>query len=77
MRLSEDMTPNNHRYAPEIKRGLLENSVSLVAKLNSVKDVSNQLVAIGNPPLEYEAYCDLLISASNQLDKLNQVPTNC
>ena len=55
---------------------MLENSVSLVAKLNSVKDISNQLVASGNPPLEYEAYCDLLISASNQLDKLNQVPTN-
>jgi hypothetical protein len=76
MRLFEDMTPNNHRYAPEIKRSMLENSVSLVAKLNSVKDISNQVVAIVNPPLEYEAYCDLLISASNQLDKLNQVPTN-
>jgi len=76
MRLFEDMTPNNHRYAPEIKRSMLENSVSLVTKLNSVKNISNQLVAIGNPPLEYEAYCDLLISASNQLDKLKQVPTN-
>jgi len=76
MRLFEDMTPNNHRYTPEIERSMLEKSVSLVAKLNSVKDISNQLVAIGNPPLEYEAYCDLLISASNQLDKLNQVPTN-
>ena len=76
MRLFEDMTPYNHRYAPEIKRSMLENSGSLIAKLNSVKDFSNQLVAIGNPPLEYEAYCDLLISASNQLDKLNQVPTN-
>ena len=39
-----DMTPNNHWYAPKIKRSMPENSVSLVAKLNSVKDISNQLV---------------------------------
>lgn len=74
MRLLEDMTPTHHHYAPEIKSSMLENSVSVVSKLNNVKDISNNLVAVGNPPLTYNAYSQLLISACNQLDKLNEVP---
>ena len=48
---------------------MLKNAVSIVPKLSSIRDISDNLVAIGNDPLGYQAYSELLISGCNQLDK--------
>ena len=48
---------------------MLQNAVLIVPKLSSIRDISDNLVAIGNDPLRYQAYSELLISGCNQLDK--------
>jgi len=48
---------------------MLPNAVSIVPKFSSIRDISDNLVAIGNNPLGYQAYSELLISGCNQLDK--------
>jgi len=69
MRLLEDISPQSHHYSTEVKLSMLQNAVSIVPKLSSIQDISDNLVAIGNDPLGYQAYSELLISGCNQLDK--------
>jgi hypothetical protein len=69
MRLLEDISPQSNHYSTEVKLSMLQNAVSIVPKLSSIRDISNNLVAIGNDPLGYQAYSELLISGCNQLDK--------
>ena len=70
MRLLEDISPQLHHYSTEVKLSMLQNAVSIVPKLSSIQDISNNLVAIGNDPSGYQAYSELLISGCNQLDNL-------
>jgi hypothetical protein len=69
MRLLEDISPQSNHYSTEVKLSMLQNTVSIVPKLSSIQNISNNLVAIGNSPLGYQAYSELLISGCNQLDK--------
>jgi len=69
MRLLEDISPQSNHYSTEVKLSMLQNAVSIVPKLSSNRDISDNLVAIGNNPLGYQAYSELLISGCNQLDK--------
>jgi len=69
MRLLEDISPQSHHYSTEVKLSMLQNAGSIVPKLSSIRDISDNLVAIGNDPLGYQAYSELLISGCNQLDK--------
>jgi len=69
MRRLEDISPQSHHYSTEVKLSMLQNAVSLVPKLSSIRDASDNFVAIGNNPLGYQAYSELLISGCNQLDK--------
>ena len=73
MRLLEDISPQSHHYSTEVKLSMLQNAGSIVPKLSSIRDISDNLVAIGNDPLGYQAYSELLISGCNQLDKDLQV----
>jgi hypothetical protein len=69
MRLLKDISPQSNHYSTEVKLSILQNAVSIVPKLSSIQDSSNNLVAIGNNPFGYQAYSELLISGCNQLDK--------
>jgi len=69
MRLLKDITPQSNHYSTEVKLSMLQNAVLIVPNLSSIRDISNNLVAIGNNPLGYQAYSEFLISACNQLDK--------
>jgi hypothetical protein len=69
LRLLGDISPQSHHYSTEVKLSMLQNAVSIVPKLSSIRDISDNLVAIGNDPLGYQAYSELLISGCNQLDK--------
>ena len=76
MRLLEDMTSSQYHYADEVKLSMLQNAVSLVSKLSQIRDINDNLVAVGSLPLDYTTYSDMLISACNQLDKDLEVPRN-
>jgi len=56
MRLFEDMTPNNHRYAPEIKRSMLENSVALsqnstASKISRINLLPSEILLWNTKPI--------------------------
>jgi len=69
MHLLEDISPQSNHYSTEVKLSMLQNTVLIVPKLSNIRDISDNLVAIGNDPLGYQAYSELLISGCNQLDK--------
>jgi len=69
MRLLEDISPQSNHYSTEVKLSMLQNAMSIVPKLSSIRDISDNLIAIGNNPLGYQAYSELLISGCNQLGK--------
>jgi hypothetical protein len=66
MRLLEDMTSSQYYYADEVKLSMLQNAVSLVSKLSQIRDINDNLVAVGSLPLDYTTYSDMLISACKQ-----------
>ena len=76
MRLRKDMTSSQYRYADEVKMSMLQNAVSLVSKLSQIRDIDDNLVAVGSLPLDYTTYSDMLISACSRLDKDLEVPRN-
>jgi hypothetical protein len=76
MRLLEDMTSSQYHYADEVKLSMLQNAVSLVSKLSQIRDINDNLVAVGSLPLDYTTYSDMFVSACNQLDKDLEVPRN-
>jgi hypothetical protein len=51
MSLLEDVvTSSQYHYADEVKLSMLQNAVSLVSKQNQIRDISNNLVAVGSLP---------------------------
>ena len=55
---------------------MLQNAVLLVSKLSQIRDINDNLVAVGSLPLDYTTYSDMHILACNQLDKDLKVPRN-
>jgi hypothetical protein len=54
----------------------LKNNVSDVPELAYLKQIGDQDVANGKPPLAYETYMELLLSASLSYDKKLAAPAN-
>jgi hypothetical protein len=48
---------------------MLQNSVGDVSELASVKQIGDQDIAGGNPPLDVDSYLELLLSACSTYDK--------
>ena len=65
MRLLEDTTSSQYHYVDEVKLSMLQNAVSPVSKLSQIRDINDNLVAVGSLPLDYTTYSDMLISACN------------
>ena len=65
MRLLEDISPQSHQYSTEVKLSRLQSAVLIVPKLSNIRDISDNLVAIGNDPLGYQPCSELLISGCN------------
>jgi hypothetical protein len=53
---------------------MLQNTVSAVADLPNVKQLSDQVVAIGGTHLNFEEYVELLLSACSTYDKIHATP---
>ena len=68
MRSYEDMLAEADHFTPSIKMRMLQNAVAGVSALNQVKVQSAHAVARGEPPLEYEPYKVLLLSAATTHD---------
>jgi hypothetical protein len=56
---------------PKQKLRMLQNTVTDIADLANVKQLSDQMVARGDPPLTFEGYIELLLSACSTYDKSN------
>jgi hypothetical protein len=56
-------------FPPKQKLRMLQNTVDDVAGLASVKQLSDQVVARGDAPLDFDAYIELLLSACSTYDK--------
>jgi len=58
---------------PKQKLRMLQNTVNDVGDLANVKQLSDQMVARGEPPLNFEGYMELLLSACSTYDKNHAV----
>jgi hypothetical protein len=56
-------------FPPKQKLCMLQNGVGDVSELEYVKQISDQDIARGNPPLTYDGYMELLLSACSTYDK--------
>jgi hypothetical protein len=56
------------------KLRMLQNAVGDVTELAYVKQIGDQDIARGNPPLSYESYMELLLSACSTYDKKVTLP---
>ena len=54
---------------PKQKLRMLKNTVADITELQSVKQIEDQSIARGKPPLGWEEYLELLLSACSQYDK--------
>jgi hypothetical protein len=61
-------------FPPKHKLHMLQNAVSKVSELLYVKAIGDQDIAHGCPPLGYEAYMELLLSACSTYNKKLTVP---
>jgi hypothetical protein len=61
-------------FPPKHKLRMLQNAVGEVTTLANVKQLSDQEVARGNLPLNYESYMELLLSACSSYDKKITLP---
>ena len=59
---------------PKQKLRMLQNTIGDVSELANVKQQSDQVVARGEPPLPYEGYLELLLSACSTYDKMHATP---
>jgi hypothetical protein len=53
---------------------MLQNAIGDVTELAYVKQIGDQDIARGNPPLTYENYMEFLLSACSTYDKKNTFP---
>jgi hypothetical protein len=56
-------------FPPKQKLCLIQNAVGEVTELAYVKQIGDQDIAQGNPPLTYKSYMELLINACSTYDK--------
>jgi hypothetical protein len=61
-------------FPPKQKLRMLQNAVGDVTELAYVKQIGDQDIARGNPPLVYESYLELLLSACSTYDKKITLP---
>jgi hypothetical protein len=61
-------------FPPKQKLRMLQNAVGDATELSYVKQIGDQDIARGNPPLAYESYMDLLLSACSTFDKKINLP---
>jgi hypothetical protein len=59
---------------PKQKLRMLQNTVHDVADLANVEQLSDQIVARGEPPLNFEGYLEVLLSACSTYDKSHTSP---
>jgi hypothetical protein len=61
-------------FPPKQKMHLIQNAVGEVTELAYVKQIGDQDVAQGNPPLTYKSYMELLLNACSTYDKKRSLP---
>ena len=61
-------------FPPKQKLRMLQNAVGDATELAYVKQIGDQDIARGNPPLRYESYMELLLSACSTFDKKITLP---
>ena len=61
-------------FPPKQKLRMLQNAIGDVTELAYVKQIGDQDIARGNPPLTYESYMALLLSACSTYDKKIMLP---
>ena len=61
-------------FPPKQKLRMLQNAVGDVTELAYVKQLGDQDIARGSPPLSYESYLELLLSACSTYDKKITLP---
>ena len=61
-------------FPPKQKLRMLQNAVGDATELAYVKQIGDQDIARGNPPLRYEDYMELLLSACSTFDKKITLP---
>ena len=62
------MTDVQDHYGDHIKKRMLEASVRLIPGLANIKAIDEHQEALGQPPLTFDAYFNLLISAAVRRD---------
>jgi len=68
LRQLQEITPLPEHYADNVKKRMLEAAVRLIPALGGVKSIDEHNVAIGQPPLSFDAYFNLLVSAAVRRD---------
>jgi hypothetical protein len=63
-------------FPPKQKLCMLQNSVGDVMELSYIKQIGDQDIEQGNPPLSYDSYMELLLSACSTCDKKVSLPGN-
>jgi hypothetical protein len=61
-------------FPPKQKLHMLQNAVGDVTEVAYVKQIGDQDIARGNPPLKYENYMELLLSSCSTYDKKIALP---
>ena len=62
------------RFPPKQKLRMLQNAVGDVTELGYVKQIADLDIARGKPPLSYDSYMELLLSACSTYDKKLTLP---
>jgi hypothetical protein len=61
-------------FPPKQKLRMLQNAVGDVTELSYIKQIGDQDIAQGSPPLSYDSYMELLLSACSTYDKKVTLP---
>ena len=69
LRQLQEMTNVHDHYGDHVKKRMLEASVRLIPGLANIKAIDEHHEAIGQPPLTFDAYFNLLISAAVRRDQ--------
>ena len=69
MHLYDDLVPVAEQYADPTKHRMLEQAVSAIPELYTIKDIDLNHIAIGGQALTYEQYKDLLLAAAVKRDR--------
>ena len=75
-RLLDDLLPASQRYDPYVKKRMLESAVKQVPELQRIKDIDNNRIAAGGTSMDYDKYCEVLMSAAVQRDDQLKIPAS-